>query len=243
MRCPVLTYTRATRTVGGPRSANTTGILRGPYAMSGTDSAYAATRQRALCRLCRGSQVCTAEFNALRAILVQTVLETGCEDLISARRHRFAMSGTDIPCGAVCLRACYEVSGTDIAYGAIDLPPRQVAARYHPMRCPYCGLWPRRCPVLTAGNRYRTTCKECRGSQICVHNRQRSICKDCRGTIVLRTPYALPTGCSVLTNGTAASVLDTPYEMPGTDEGYGSMLHSPYEVSGTETGVSYASAT
>eukprot|EP00961_Rhodomonas_salina_P053835 722692-Rhodomonas_salina.2 len=34
-----------------------------------------------------------------------------------ALRGRYAMSGTDIASGAVCLRARYAMSGTDLAYG------------------------------------------------------------------------------------------------------------------------------
>eukprot|EP00961_Rhodomonas_salina_P023507 315720-Rhodomonas_salina.1 len=33
-------------------------------------------------------------------------------------RACYAMSGTDLDCGAIGLRACYAMSGTDLAYGA-----------------------------------------------------------------------------------------------------------------------------
>eukprot|EP00961_Rhodomonas_salina_P036380 488954-Rhodomonas_salina.2 len=103
--CPVLTYST---------------LLRTPYAMSRTDTAYAATG--AATRVGEGQ-----EYQGRRSRPAIPL------------RAPYAMSGTvlaygatrDLAFGGISLRACYAVSGTDIAYAAICY--RRAAGRKGPL--------------------------------------------------------------------------------------------------------------
>eukprot|EP00961_Rhodomonas_salina_P246011 3323972-Rhodomonas_salina.1 len=61
--------------------------------MSGTELAYGATRSR--------------QSRSLKKVMSAIGL-----------RARYAKSGTELACGAICLGACYAISGTELVYGA-----------------------------------------------------------------------------------------------------------------------------
>eukprot|EP00961_Rhodomonas_salina_P262157 3543032-Rhodomonas_salina.2 len=81
--------------------------IRACYAVSGTELPYAATTYYVM----SGTDVAYA---ATRLSLIP--LTSDCQRMVLSA---YAQSGTELPCGAICLRSHYGGPGTDLAYSTI----------------------------------------------------------------------------------------------------------------------------
>eukprot|EP00961_Rhodomonas_salina_P160564 2161741-Rhodomonas_salina.5 len=113
--------------------------LRGCYAMSGTDIAYAAARsmRRSLRSRAYGPthtlcDVCIGLYDGWHWHAVSVYASTGPDTADQPMRCLAPLPPA--VCSAISLRACYAMSDTDLAYGAVNLRAqcdvRRLSKRY-----------------------------------------------------------------------------------------------------------------